>query len=181
MGRQPDRWVTLAASLLLQLCAGTAYAFGTYSSELKASIQGGSQSDIVSRWIMYEGHSVYSGCPSPSLHPSTPIDTHISGPLLLVRLSPPPASNPPRGTYIASIRPLTLLMFPPHTHSIFLRPPRTSHVPPQDTISSVGNIGLYLGIIGGLFYDHFGVRYTALIGELYACVCCVVVCVRVDV
>ena len=127
MGRQPDRWVTLAASLLLQLCAGTAYAFGTYSSELKASIQGGSQSDIVSRWIMYEGHSVYSGCPSPSLHPSTPIDTHISGPLLLVRLSPPPALNPPRGTYIASIRPLTLLMFPPHTHSIPLRLPHAHH------------------------------------------------------
>lgn len=38
-----DRWVTLAASLLLELCAGTAYAFGTYSSQLKAALQGGNQ------------------------------------------------------------------------------------------------------------------------------------------
>ena len=41
-----DRWVTLAASLLLELCAGTAYAFGTYSSQLKSVIQGGTQSEI---------------------------------------------------------------------------------------------------------------------------------------
>eukprot|EP00949_MAST-11_sp_MAST-11-sp1_P004732 g4732.t1 len=75
-----DRWTGVAAALLMQLCPGSVYSFGSYSQEIRLSLG-----------IKRQG---------------------------------------------------TL-----------------------DVVSSVGNVGLYLGLPAGLFVDRFGPQLTALIGS----------------